>query len=363
MIKDNNTTHIKQHDLISRISGEVKMGDGKSLADFDHLRVTKEKDIPQPEPTVTIGGCAIASACNITGISAAAKAGKTALTGAILAGAISKTGEVDAFDDLKVIPNTEGRAVIHFDTEQSESDQQHHVNTILKRAGFDTTPDCFRSYNIRQLTLDNYQGVTNTICELSAKEFKGVHLIVIDGGADYLASVNDEAQATQIVHYFTRLSIQYSCPVIIIIHLNPGSDKERGHFGSEVQRKCYGLLTITKEGEISTVQPKIMRKSGNGEIPLIHFTFSKEKGYHVQIDAPDKEKQKLDRDWKRHAEVANEVFQPPNSLTYSQAVSAVMQLTRKGERTAKTMISNMAGWGQIVKGDDCNYRLVQNSAK
>ncbi|MCA2854703.1 MAG: AAA family ATPase [Chitinophagaceae bacterium] len=344
--------------IIQEINAEVK----PSLSDFDHLRVTKEKDIPQPEPTITIGGCSVASPANITGISAAAKAGKTALTGAILAGAISKSGDVDAFDDLQVLPNTEGKAVIHFDTEQSEADQQHHVNTILKRAGFENTPDCFRSYNIRPLTLDNYQGVTNTICELSAKKFKGVHLIVIDGGADYLASVNDEAQATQIVHYFTRLSIQYNCPVIIIIHLNPGSDKERGHFGSEVQRKCYGLLTITKEGEISTVQPKIMRKSGNGEIPLIHFTFSKDKGYHVQVDAPDKEKQKLDKDRQRHADVAKAVFTPPNSLSYTQAVSAVMQHTSKGERTAKTMISNMTGWGQIVKGSDNNYRLVQNGA-
>ena len=347
--------------IIQEINAEVEKKPSRS--DYDLLRITKERDIPQPKPTITIGGCAIASAANITGISAAAKAGKTALTGAILAGAISKTGEIDAFDDLSVLPNTESKAVIHFDTEQSEADQQHHVNTILKRAGFENTPDCFRSYNIRQLTLENYQPITNTLCELSAKEFKGVHLIVIDGGADYLASVNDEAQATQIVHYFTRLSIQYNCPVIIIIHLNPGSDKERGHFGSEVQRKCYGLLTITKEGEISTVQPKIMRKSGNDEIPLIHFTFSKEKGYHVQIDAPDKEKQKLDMNRQRHAEVSKAVFGAQKSLSYTQAVSAIMQHTSKGERTAKSMITNMAGWGQIVKGDDNNYRIVQNSAK
>ena len=48
------------------------------LSDFDYLRVTKEKDIPQPEPTITIGGAAVASPGNITAIGAAATAFVTA---------------------------------------------------------------------------------------------------------------------------------------------------------------------------------------------------------------------------------------------------------------------------------------------
>ena len=137
------------------------------LEDFDQWRVTSEKDIPNPEPTITIGGAAIASPGNITGISAAAKAGKTAFTGVLLAGAISQTGEVEGFNDVEVIPNIDGRAVIHFDTEQSEADQQYLVKTILKRAKLNSTPNYYRSYNIRQLSIENYREVTDKICELS----------------------------------------------------------------------------------------------------------------------------------------------------------------------------------------------------
>lgn len=334
------------------------------LEDYDELRVTKEKEIPQPEPTVTIGGAAIASPGNITGISAAAKAGKTAFTGVLLAGAISQSGDVDGFNDVIVIPNSEGLAVIHFDTEQSEADQQQLVNTILRRAHIESTPDYYRSYNIRQLTLDNYREVTDNICELSNQKFKGIHLIVIDGGADYIASVNDEAGATYIVQYFTHLSIKYNCPVIIIVHLNPGSDKERGHFGSEVQRKCYGLLTIVKDGEISTVQPKIMRKAGNGEVPLIHFTYSKDKGHHIQIEAVNKEDAKAVKEMERLRRIATELFGPSLALTHTESVNKIMLQTKKGESTAKTMLRNLTGWGILNHGEDKLYRLkVDNMLK
>ncbi|MBL7739364.1 MAG: AAA family ATPase [Chitinophagaceae bacterium] len=332
-------------------------GNFSTLEDCEPFRITKEKDIPQPEPTITIAGAAIAAPGNITGISAASKAGKTSVAGVILAGAISKTGEVDGFNEIQVLPNPEGRAVIHFDTEQSAADQQHLFNTTLRRAGFDSTPDYYYSYNIRQLTLENYQPVTDSVCKLTSEKHKGTHLIVIDGGADYLASVNDEEKAYSIVQYFIHLSIKYDCPVIIIVHLNPGSDKERGHFGSEVQRKCYGLLSVTKEGDISTLQPKIMRKAGNGEIPLISFAYAKEKGYHQQVDAPNEGDNKALKERTRLKAIADKVFAPPSSYCHKDAISRIMQETNRGQSTAKTMLSNMDGFGYISKGEDGNYRL------
>jgi hypothetical protein len=274
---------------------------------------------------------------------------------------------IDEFDGKRyqirfVEPNENGKAVIHFDTEQSEADQQYFVNSTLKRANYTSTPEYYQSYNIRQLTLENYKGITDDVCELSNEKFNGIHLIIIDGGADYLASVNDEEASVKIIEYFTHLAIKYKCPVIIIIHLNPGSEKERGHFGSTAQRKCYGLLTIKKEGDISTVEPKLMRKAGNGDIPLLHFTFSKEKGYHIQIDAPNKEAAKAVKEMDKVKVIAYEIFVPPISFTHTEAVEKIMQKTGRGKTTAKAMLDNMKGWGFLVHGDDKRYRLKQESA-
>ena len=146
----------------------------------------------------------------------------------------------------------------------------------------------------------------------------------------------------------------------MVVHQNPGSDKERGHFGSEIQRKCYALLTLSKEGDISTLAPKIMRKAGHSDVPLIHFSYSKEKMYHTQIDAPDKEKEKAVKEQNRHLAIAKKLFAQPTALYYDDAVKAIMKETGKGERVAKQMLSNMKGW-DIVSGEKGkHYRLVQS---
>jgi hypothetical protein len=246
--------------------------------------------------------------------------------------------------------------VICFDTEQSEADQQYKVKTVLRRAGYEATPEHYLEYNIRSLSITDYQKVTDEICQAAFKKFGGIHMIMIDGGADYILSVNDESAATLIVQYFIHLAIRFKCPVIVIVHQNPGSGKERGHFGSEIQRKCYGLLEITKTGDISTLSPKMMRKAGNGDVPNISFKYCKTAGYHLPVDLPDPEQIRAENERKRHEAIAKAVFKPGIALTYTEAVSAIMKETSKQERTAKSMIKNMIGWELIIKNDDGRHR-------
>jgi hypothetical protein len=322
----------------------------KTLEDYEYLRITKEKDIPHPEPTVMLDEAAIAAPCNLLGISAPIKAGKTAIGGSIISGTLSEDGKVDGFPVIKCVP-ANGKAVLGFDTEQSEADHQDNVNTILRRAGLDKTPDNLWLCNIRQLPLDQFKDVTESICQLCSERFNGIHLIVVDGGADYIANTNDKDQSTLIIQYFTHLSIKYNCPVVIIVHLNPGSTKEQGHFGSELQRKCFGLITIEKgEGsDVSILKPQAFRKAGNGDVSPIHFTYDKEKHYHVQIDAPDMDGEKAIKERERHEQLAAEAFPSPQSYRHKDAVSRLMQVSNKKMSTCKTMLDNMVGWGYLEK--------------
>lgn len=318
------------------------------LEDFEYLRITLEKEVPHHEPVIRIGDKGIAARRNITGISAQVKAGKTALSSVILAGAISQDGEIEGFNDMHVEPNRDGKAVIDIDTEQAEDDQQYKVKTILRRSGFSNTPDNFLSYNFRQLTRANYKDALNPICNTASERFNGVHLIVIDGGADFCQSVNDDKEAAAAVEYFTHLSIEYDCPVIIVVHQNPGSEKERGHFGSEIQRKCYGLISIVKNGDISTASVKVGRKAGTTDTPLIHYCYDSAKGYHTDTEEPDIDHNKAIKNRKKHLEVAERVFSGQSSYKHNEAVRLIMDVRSCSEKTAKTMLQNMVGWGQVI---------------
>lgn len=352
-------TSLKIEDITSSINEDAKaLKNQFSLSDYEYLRITKEKEIARPRPAVTIDGSAIGTPGNLLGISAQIKAGKTAIKGVFLAASLSETGIADGFPTIVCEP-AKGKAIIDLDTEQSEADQQDNLNTVLQRAGIQQTPGNLQSYNIRQLSMKDYREFTNNICDLCAEKFSGIHLITIDGAADFIASVNDEEKANEILEYFTHLSIRFNCPVIIIVHLNPNSDKERGHLGSQLQRKCFGLLTIekVKGSDISTLIPKAFRKAGNTDVQPIHFAYNKEKHYHVQVNAPDNEKEKASVIMIRHKVIAKEVFDNMAAYSYTNAVKVIMKHTNKGNRTAKSMISNMAGWEFIIKGDDGNYRL------
>jgi hypothetical protein len=337
----------------------------KSLQEFEHLRITKEKDIPASKPLAFVGESPILAPGNITPVTAEGKAGKTATTTTFLAGASTKIGNADLFTGLKIEPNKEGKAVIHFDTEQEENDQQYNIKTVLNKAGLNRTPDYLLSYNIRTLPLGEYQTFVNDVCEVASNEFGGVYLIVVDGAADFITSVNDEAEANAIISYFTVLAVKYHCPVLLVIHLNEnagrnGDTMPRGHIGRQAVRKGYCQLNITKEGDISTLQVLRARKAGN-DTSLICFKYDKEKGYHISVD-PDEVKlqrqSEKDESKRRYfEEMAKRIFAPPTALRQTDAVNAIMKDTNKQHSTGKTYLNNMVGWDIVCKGDDGLYRL------
>lgn len=326
-----------------------------TLADYEHLRVTAEKEYENNEPVITWDGSGIAAPRNITAISAQAKAGKTAFINMLAGGAISTDGMCDMFGGIKVIPNESGKAVLIFDTEQDEADQQYNVRTILKRAVLTATPDNLLSYNIRQLSMNDYRTITDAICQAANVSFGGIHTIFIDGVADYIKDVNSIEQATEIREYFVHLAIKFDCPVILVIHQNPGNNKERGHLGSEIQRKCYGIITITKDGELSTAKNSFTRKAG--ELEPIHFKYSKDAGYHVQVDAPTNTAQATKL--AKIEDSIKQVLTPLDTVQYMDLVRRLVGATACSEATAKRHIAVAEANKWLVKGEDGRYRLEQ----
>lgn len=332
-------------------------GFGNPLAKYDHLRITDTTPIEPPVPVITINEEIISTESNLTTISGASKSGKSAFTSILIAGAISKDGIIDGLDSVVVQPNSNSKAVLHFDTEQARHKHQYNVKSILRRAGMDSTPDYFLSYNIRELDISEYETVTGDICLAASERFGGIHLIVIDGIADYISDVNDPVQSNTIVKFFGGLAIKYRTPIIAIVHTNPGSDKERGHLGSECQRKSESVITVKTEGDISYIEPKFLRMAGKGSIPLVQFMYDKNKGYHVGCGI--KVDDKATKDGQRIAQLealANVVFGGQKALSYGEAKEAIMRETKKSEAPAKAMFKEMKAHEMIKQGPDKNWR-------
>ncbi len=331
---------------------------GKSLSDFDHLRITHSTYIPPPIPIITIAGETISTAANITTVSGGSKAGKSALTGIIIAAAIRTDGCTDGLEGLQVLPNTNMQAVIHIDTEQARHKQQKNLRTILKRCGLTETPDYFLSYNIRKVEVNETLPKTKDICEAAFQEFGGIHLIVIDGIADYINDPNDTEESFAIVKSFMDIAEAYDTTVLTVIHTNPQGGKERGNLGSQLQRKSEGIITIQKDGEVSYITTKFLRGASGSNIPEIQYTYDRDKGYHVGCGhrvAPKKDKG-AKKGLEMITDECNKVFNGLNAYKYEDAIDQIIIQSGKQERTAKTYFKEMNRLKLIVKGEDDRWR-------
>ena len=327
-----------------------------ALEDFEQWRITDKTNIPIQEPLILINGEIITTSDALTVISGASKSGKTALESVLIAGSIA-TSDYDGIEGIDILRNTNRKAVIHFDTEQSRWNHQQKHKTILHRANFISCPDFFLSYNIRKLDIGKYSTITKNICNAAQNQFNGIHSIWIDGGADYISDVNDAMQSNALVKFFDDLGSDYSCPVIVILHTNPGGEKERGHFGSQCQRKAEAILTVKNENDISYIDAKFLRHAGKGDVPQLQFVFDKSKGYHVgcgtRVNTP------MDKTQKKAFQmqtICNDVFGGQCSYNYTEAINKIIGFSFVSERTAKTYFSTMNATGLIKKGDDNLWR-------
>ncbi|MBL0097248.1 MAG: hypothetical protein IPP46_12735 [Bacteroidetes bacterium] len=51
------------------------------------------------------------------------------------------------------------------------------------------------SYNIRAMEVNEYMSFTDGLCRAASTAYSGIHLIVIDGIADFIYDVNDSEQS------------------------------------------------------------------------------------------------------------------------------------------------------------------------
>jgi hypothetical protein len=330
----------------------------KSLSDYDHLRITDKSDIPPPKPIMFISGETIAVNGDIFLISGAVKSGKSGFLSMAISAALYPDGVCpDAIEGMKMKPNTENHAILHFDTEQAAHKHKQNLMNILRRSKLESCPDHLLSYNIRKLPINSFATTTEAICDLAVKKFGGIHSIWIDGGADYVADVNDQLTSNQMVKYFEDLSIRYDTGVFLVVHTNPGSDKERGHFGSQGQRKTGGILSVKQEGDVSFVEAKILRYAGKGDIQKLAFVYDKEKGYHVGSGVhvqPDTGEKNREKKIKEAEAICEKIFSGQRSYKYQDAIDKIAEITFKSIIPNKTFFTVMNTTGMIEK-DEAGY--------
>ncbi len=324
-----------------------------TLDDILSTRITHASNIQPIEPIIEISGRIFAARGDFSVIGGLPKAGKTSTAVPILATAFMK--DVTGIDTLGIRTKyCDGKPVIYIDTEQSEPFTDRIRKRVCKMIGCDKEPDNLYIFNWRMFRYNQMRSMFNSL----VKVLPEIHLILLDGGVDLIRDPNDTTEAFSAIEDLKTSG----CTVVVYVHENPGSsNKLRGNYGSEAERKCLGTIVVKKDRQhqdVHIIECKLLRADRN--FAPIPFTYDAGKGLHVTLDhtiAKEVLKTKEQVKAEKLKELAKRCLITGGKKS-GDLVELIIQYTpdiegkKCSERTARTRIKEMEDSGFISKKDD-----------
>ena len=320
-----------------------------------------EIDFSQPplqsQTVISINDVPLGTQGNLMGLTGGEGTGKSNYVGSLIAGTLHQDGQIDTLG-THILPNIEGKAVLLYDTEQSETQLYKNISGTLKRSGRENIPNYFKAYCLAGMSRkERLQAILQSMDKFYY-QFSGIHMVVIDGIADLIRCANDEGESVALIDELYRMAGIYKTCIVGVLHFTPNGLKLRGHLGSELQRKAAAILSIEKDEDpqISVVKALKVRDGSPLDVPLIQFSWDKAKGMHVFVG----EKSKEEKEKRKEIELANiarTLFSQQKTYTYAGLCEKLQNMMAVKDRTAKSYIKFMREKGLIVKDAENSYEL------
>ena len=348
------------------ISDFFRIGNTKKFLDQlynETMAILKpcEIDFSQPplqsQTVISINDVPLGTQGNLMGLTGGEGTGKSNYVGSLIAGTLHQDGQIDTLG-THILPNIEGKAVLLYDTEQSENQLYKNISGILKRSGRENMPEYFKAYCLAGMSRkERLQAILQSMDKFYY-QFSGIHMVVIDGIADLIRCANDEGESVALIDELYRMAGIYKTCIVGVLHFTPNGLKLRGHLGSELQRKAAAILSIEKDEDpqISVVKALKVRDGSPLDVPLIQFSWDKAKGMHVFVG----EKSKEEKEKRKEIELANiarTLFSQQKTYTYAGLCEKLQNMMAVKDRTAKSYIKFMREKGLIVKDAENSYEL------
>ncbi len=324
-------------------------------SELDALRFNPDAEPPEDRAIYTLGDAVIATPGNLVGICAQAKAGKTALIGAIIASTLSPLGDTLGVESS----NEAGGALIVFDTEQSAL----HLHLCMKRALYRAgrpAPDWLRSYRLSPKSVEDRRRFLPGELRRAVKAHGFIHSVILDGLGDLCHDPNDPAEAFALIQTLGEYADQYQTTILCVLHENPGTvtGKTRGHLGSHLERKAETNLRLEKDGDGVTVV--YSERSRGAHIPKekgSRFQWCDEAKMHVSCDTPRQQKETA-----RSIEfrmLADEIFANvpvKNGLNWKDVVEGIKDVTKLTVDGSRKRLAAMLKAGAIKHSGERYYK-------
>ncbi len=338
---------------------EESTDQAKTAADLHSRRVRISEPPVEPVTRLWLADKPIATPGNIVTLISRAKTGKTATLGAATAAIIDASAGTQALgrDTFKFrASNPKGYAVLVFDTEQSPYDAYLCYKRAIDRSGQSADPEWLHHYSLVGLGAQQLHKALDVALAQAAKAHHGIFCIILDGVADFVASVNDEAECNTFVTWLRSRTVTYECPAICVIHSNEGEkagDDGRGHLGKQLIRKAESNLLLKKDNDITTITSDKQRKAPITEADQVAFRWSDEAGMHVSCDNSPRKKSGGRTKLHSISEFLDCIPKPGQTpLSGTQLHRFAIQIREIKPNTFKDLLADAAAEGILVRTHD-----------
>lgn len=309
-------------------------------------------DTPPPEAqmVVSVNEVPLGTQGNLLCVSGGEGTGKSNFVGSLISGSLNcAQKEIDTLG-ITLSPNMKNKAVLLYDTEQSEVQLYKNSVNILRRAKLDKMPETFKAYSLTSMSRSVRLHSIIESMDRFYHYYGGIHMVVVDGIADLIRGANDEGESISIVEELYRLAGIYNTCIVCVLHFIPNGMKLRGHLGSELQRKAAAILSIERDDDSGTSVIKALKvRDGSPlDVPMIQFAWDKEAAMHCYLGEKPKE-EKEQRKERELTSVAREIFRRRPHLTYNDLCGELQVQLDVKDRTAKTYIRFMREKEIVIK--------------
>lgn len=203
---------------------------------LEPYRLDPAKEWEPIQYTLFYGGVGFAPKGDVQAVKAPQKNGKTFLL-TLLMGAALK-GEY-----MGIKCSIKAPRILFIDTEQ------HPRNTLLVYRRICCLAELDGHKKHEQISVLHLRGAEtefiNEAIQMEIERFKP-DIACIDGAVDCVIDPNDMKESKSLLSVFSKIALENNCSIWMVLHVNPGSEKMRGHLGTVLSQKSSDVLACIK---------------------------------------------------------------------------------------------------------------------
>lgn len=264
------------------------------------MEVHNVEDDEEPPSLFRINGVEVLPRQSVGLVAGQRKNGKSNFAGVLMSACLAKTRSL--FDGAVCCLVDGPLKVLYVDTEQPKRDSRRTLRRMMATAGYDRV-ESWDEHGIKVLSIKDVDLSRRMDLVQGAVGCYEPDMVIIDGLADLLRSINDENDSRELWQRLDSIASEHNCVILGMLHQNHHSTKVGGWAGTQGVKKATDLFEVKKNREFGYFS---VCHEGRGEgAPRLQFSIVCEAGDNVgrwealtgpleSLTEEDKERHKLE---------------------------------------------------------------------